>query len=359
MRDDSRSSSGREGARARRLARQVLASAEVRAWYRASINARARSEAEEELRRLAAHGDPASLRGPDAPAPRWTDRRLRAAAAVLLPLLATGLLWTAYRFRTGGDRRPDAAELLSDLLEVRRSNGEPDPEAVAWLERALPDERARHWLAADPGSPLAWDELKGRLPETMRGAGEEREERLLEPRGTIFDPRPRFRFAVPAPNGKSWTYSLRIECASSVPRAHAVTQGAEESGPLVLELPPGEELRIGEPCSWQVRLDPELHPDFTSYYRPDPASFRIEDPARREEILALAPTGDADLDRLLRAAAFLAWDAAADALAELEELSEDPTHAELELARYLEAGAHAILGDAARFRELWKEGRED
>jgi hypothetical protein len=188
-----------------------------------------------------------------------------------------------------------------------------------------------------------------------RGSRSGSEERLLEPRGTIDETRPSFRFQAPDVGGEKWTFVLTLWVGDSPP---ALTETIEHSGDardLAVTLPATVILEFGKTYTWSVRRTGEPDPDHPRY-DPDPARFRIEDPAARAAFLSgIKTTGDPGFDTLLRANALLRRGYAKDALTELDAMPPETPREARRLARLFEAEAALRLGDRGTFEKLRNE----
>lgn len=323
--------------RARRLAFRHLRSAKAREWHRQVDTPESRIERQRVLAGSSGHREPLSR-----------VRRLSWAAAAAV-VLATGSAFWILRSRS--DSYLVAARVL---LAASRGEAFP-PQDRAAFERLLPDEAARRAFLRNPQAPETWAPVEARLDPPRTAAGDRPQERLLAPRGRIAETRPVFRFEVPRPAGQEWHYRLTLSVPEKDDRHYAVIQGKGEESPLRFLLPPGDSLQIGLSYTWTVRLDAGRHADLASFYQPEPAMFEVLDPRIAGRIRDLAPTGRESMDRLLRAAAFVAEGLAEEARVELEGFPPDASPEERDLGALLRAEAATLLGDAATVRALKRQ----
>ena len=99
-------------------------------------------------------------------------------------------------------------------------------------------------------------------------------------------------------------------------------------------------------------FDPDLHPEYTSLYSPEPARFRIPAASLADLPYPYENTGSDTLDRLIRAADFNTRGLALDALEALEGFPENASPGERDMARFLQAEAYALLGDSESFERV-------
>jgi hypothetical protein len=241
-------------------------------------------------------------------------------------------------------------EAATRVLLAASRNLEPSAQDLDVLSRLLPDGAARGHFLSNPFSTEGWERIEELLVDLPRGAADDvAEYRLLAPRAAVTEARPTFRFEVPDPGGEEWHFEVVLSEDGLETRTYEVAQGPNQTGPLQLTPPEGEQLEVGREYDWTARLDPVRHREFSEHYSPGTVRFQVLDPAVRAR--ALGPesiTGDAaemPVKRLAAAAALNAQGLARDALEALEGFPETSSREEKALSHVLRAEALALLGD--------------
>jgi serine/threonine protein kinase len=275
------------------------------------------------------------------------------AAAALVVALGTACVWF-WLAKQAVQAPIRAFSRYSKALEEGRA---PDEADLRILGGVYPDRGDAESFMRNPSDKEEYARMwRAVLASTAeRGSRSGSEERLLEPRGTIDETRPTFRFQVPDAGAETWTFVLTLWVDDS---PHAHTETIEHSGgarDLALTLPATVILELGKTYVWSVRRTGEPDPDHPRY-DPDPARFRIEDPASRAAFLfGIKTTGDPGFDALVRAGALLRRGYAKDALTELDAMPPETPREARRLAMLFRAEAALRLGDRATFERLRKE----
>jgi serine/threonine protein kinase len=287
---------------------------------------------------------------------RRARRHPVAAAALAISIIAVALalgIWTSKRAVQEPLR---AFQRYSKALEEKHALDERDLQVLAGLYSDPADVES---FRRNPGDPDVYMQMQRRVIEAaaMRGPPDGGEERLLEPRETVTDPRPTFRFEVPDVGTDTWSLILRV-WTDDDPRVYS--QVVQHSGPArKLEVvPPPNVLQTGRSYVWSVSRTAEEDPDHP-LFAPDTAAFRIEESSTRDAIVAgMKTTGVASFDALVRANALLVRGFVKEALSELDGVAPSASRHEWRLALSLRAEAALRLGDQATFEKTRREALE-
>jgi hypothetical protein len=240
-----------------------------------------------------------------------------------------------------------AAHAVYKVLSASKLSA-PERAIIAKLPQEL-----RPALRLDPQAPEAWEALMVLLPkETPPKDGFE----LLLPRGVIAEPTPTFQFRTPNAD-LPVTLSVRTgdtERAFDLPRVQSNQFPVSFVMPREVPLPPGD-------YTWEVSVDrrrvERTNPPIVAVPEPAQLSFRLVDAAVLDEVERTARFAhDPMLD-----AYFQAWlllerglaQRAAQVLATIRPKGQ-PQARMVQRWRYLEAKAHAVLGERSLFLEMFE-----
>lgn len=286
---------------------------------------------------------------------RWARRHpVRLGVISLLVVLLAALVIVELQRRESFDEGVDAVAVFQRWQEALANGEQTSPEDARAVERLIADAETLDFVSKNPNSPAAWSAFLRRVKDTARSRGGLL---LLEPRATVVTSRPTFRFTRVKDDLSPWQYRICLY-DEDLQRREALVPTDLTAGEDVIAFPwPEDPLDVqggatGTTYSWTVELVDARRGRVRDDEYPT-VTFKAIAPEARADILdAVTPSGDANLDQVLRAYALLSHGLADDARDLLESWTLEATHALSPLRRHLLAMAVGMLGDVERAEKL-------